>query len=105
MGKSFPVTAGAVECVPLPTSSSGHSTGCSVLHLENRIRVGNPFPKYPEATAPQPQQCCVKRLPWYQMVWPRSTRQALEGVCVWAAPLSQSLCVQLPACGLRLVTS
>lgn len=28
----------------------------AVLHLENVIELGNPFPKYPELTAPQPQQ-------------------------------------------------
>ena len=39
--------------------STGHSTDDTVLHLENVIRVGNPFPKYPELTAPQPQEFCV----------------------------------------------
>lgn len=36
-----------------------HSTDSSVLHLEKVMQVGNPLHKYPELTAPQPQQFCV----------------------------------------------
>lgn len=38
---------------------TNHSTDSSVLHLENVIQVGKLFPKYPELTAPQPQQFFV----------------------------------------------